>query len=315
MLAAVKVRIAVAPGGAETERVGLAALVDGLEQRGFDTVWLSDVPLAPTVDPLVGLAFAAGRTERLKLGANVVPIGRNPMLLAKELAQLDRLSDGRLLLSFVPGIDQPGERAALGSTGQDRGRILEETIRLLRRWWAGETVEHRSERWEFPGIAVRPLPVQRPLEVWLGGIGPKALDRVGRIGVGWLGAALSPTEAAAARARIDAAAADAGRVVDPEHHGLSIPYARSEPDPATHHRAPGASARRRSGRSPPRRSHRAARPRAAAHRRRAVEVRRAPDDRRVVGRRARLAGRRPARPPDLRRHLTLPSREGVEVGP
>jgi probable F420-dependent oxidoreductase len=229
----VKVRIAVAPGGAETERAGLAALVDGLEARGFDTIWLSDVPLAPTVDPLVGLAFAAGRTERLKLGANVVPIGRNPMLLAKELAQLDRLSAGRLLLSFVPGIDQPGERAALGSIGQDRGRILEDTIGLLRRWWAGETVEHRSERWDFPGIAVRPTPVQQPLEVWLGGIGPKALDRVGRIGDGWLGAALSPTEARSARERIDAAAAGAGRAVDPEHHGLSIPYARSEPDPAT----------------------------------------------------------------------------------
>jgi probable F420-dependent oxidoreductase len=233
MLACVKVRIAVAPGGAESERAGLAALVDGLEQRGFDTLWLSDVPLAPTIDPLVGLAFAAGRTERLKLGANVVPIGRNPMLLAKELAQLDRLSGGRLLLSFVPGIDQPGERAALGSTGRDRGRILEETIGLLRRWWAGQTVEHHSERWDFPGIAVRPRPVQEPLEIWLGGIGPKALDRVGRIADGWLGAALSPVEARAARERIDAAAAEAGRAVDPEHHGLSIPYARSEPSPET----------------------------------------------------------------------------------
>jgi probable F420-dependent oxidoreductase len=229
----VKVRFAVAPGGEPLGRVGFTALVDGLETRGFDTIWLSDIPLAPVTDPLVGLPFAAGRTVRLKLGANVVPIGRNPVLLARALAQLDHVSGGRLLLSFVPGLDQPGEREALGVPGRERGAYLEEVVPLLRRWWAGETVEHRSARFTFPGIAVRPQPVQQPLEIWLGGIGPKALDRVGRLADGWLGAALSPREAGVARARIDAAAAGAGRAVDPEHHGLSIPYARVEPDPAT----------------------------------------------------------------------------------
>jgi len=79
---------------------------------------------------------------------------------------------------------------------------------------------------------VRPRPMQQPLELWLGGIGPAALDRVGRLGDGWLGASASPAEAGVARARIDAAAAAAGRTIDPEHHGLSIPYARSEPDDA-----------------------------------------------------------------------------------
>ena len=233
MLSSVKVRIAVAPGPGTLERASLIDLVDGLEAREFDTIWLSDVPLAPTTDPLVALSFAAGRTERLKLGANVVPIGRNPILLAKALAQLDQLSAGRLLLSFVPGLDQRGEREALGIGPRERGSYLEEVIPLIRRWWAGETIEHHSARFTFPDIKVRPLPVQQPLEIWLGGIGPAALDRVGRLADGWLGAAVSATEAGAARARIDAAARAAGRTIDPEHHGLSIPYAHAKPDPAT----------------------------------------------------------------------------------
>jgi probable F420-dependent oxidoreductase len=203
--------------------------VDGLEARGFDTIWLSDVPLAPTIDPTVGLSFAAARTSRLKLGANVVPIGRNPMLLAKELAQIDQLSGGRLLLMIVPGIGRLAEREALGVLGTDRGAYLEEVVPLLRRFWSGEAVGHRGPRFSFSGITVRPRPVQDPLELWLGGMGPKALERAGRLADGWLGAALTPQEAGAARTRIEKAAADAGRAIDPEHFGLSIPYARSEP--------------------------------------------------------------------------------------
>jgi probable F420-dependent oxidoreductase len=229
----VKVRIAVAPGAGPWSTESYVSLVDGLEERGFDTIWLSDVPLAPTIDPSVGLAFAAGRTKRLKLGANVVPIGRNPMLLAKELAQIDQLSRGRLLLMIVPGLGRPAEREALGVLGADRGAYLDEVVPLLRRFWSGEEVEHHSDRFSFPGVSVRPCPVQDPLELWLGGMGPKALGRAGRLADGWLGAALAPAEAGAARVRIEEAAADAGRTIDPEHFGLSIAYARAEPSPDT----------------------------------------------------------------------------------
>ena len=83
---------------------------------GFDGLWLSDVPVAPVLDPLLGLALAAGRTRPAAPGRHLVPLGRNPFLLAKELAQLDQISGGRLLLSFVTGLGQPGERQALGST-------------------------------------------------------------------------------------------------------------------------------------------------------------------------------------------------------
>jgi probable F420-dependent oxidoreductase len=224
-----KIRFAVGPHAGSLSAPDMTAFAESLEATGFDGLWLSDLPVAPVLDPLLGLALAAGRTHRLHLGANLVPLGRNPFLLAKELAQLDQISGGRLLLSFVTGLGQPGERQALGLNGARRGDVLEEVLGLVRSWWAGETVDHRSERWTFDHLAPAARPVQDPLEVWLGGRGPEALDRVGRIADGWLGAQLTPAEAGPARRDIQAAALRAGREVDPEHFGMSIPYARITP--------------------------------------------------------------------------------------
>jgi probable F420-dependent oxidoreductase len=225
-----KVRFAVAPGGGAAD-TDLETFADVLEASSFDGVWLSDLPAGPLVDPLIGLALIAGRTSRVKLGANVVPLGRNPYLLAKGLAHLDQLSRGRLLLSFVTGVGAPEEAQVLGADAGNRGVVLEQVIALLRSWWAGETVDHDSTRWSFASVAAPVRPVQQPLELWLGGRGPKALARVGRIGDGWLGAALTPAESAVARKQIQASAAQAGREVDPEHFGVSIAYARESPDP------------------------------------------------------------------------------------
>ncbi len=225
----VKVRIAISPGGAPADPGLLAALVDGLEVRGFDTIWLSDVPLSPLVDPALGLAYAAARTTRLKLGANIVPFGRSPFVLAKELAQLDQLSRGRLLLSLVPGLDQPGERDALTIGRRHRGHYIDELIPLLRRWWAGEVVDHDSESFHCRGLLLPAVPVQQPLEIWLGGVGPAAIERAGRLSDGWLGANLTPAEAGIAARRILEIADAAGRHIDPEHFGLSIPYMRTPP--------------------------------------------------------------------------------------
>ncbi len=226
-----KIRFAVGPHAGSFHGAETAAFAEALEFAGFDGLWLSDLPVAPVLDPLLGLALAAGRTHRLHLGANLVPLGRNPFLLAKELAQLDQISGGRLLLSFVTGLGQPGERQALGLDGARRGEVLEEMIGLLRSWWAGETVDHHSARWAFDRLAAPVRPVQDPLEVWLGGRGPQALDRVGRIADGWLGAQLTPAEAGVARRQIQEAARRVAREVDPEHFGMSIPYARVFPGP------------------------------------------------------------------------------------
>ncbi|MCW2621873.1 MAG: putative oxidoreductase, partial [Frankiales bacterium] len=141
--------------------------------------------------------------------------GRNQVRLAKSLASLDVLSRGRLLVTFVPGLARGPERAAVGVPVSERAAAIETGIPRLRRWWAGEEVD---------GITVSPRPVQDPLEVWLGGLATPSLERCGRIADGWHGASCSPAQARAARATIEAAAAAAGRSVDPEHFGISLGY-------------------------------------------------------------------------------------------
>ena len=131
----------------------------------------------------------------------------------------------------MTGLGQPAERQALGLGDAARGDVLEEVLGLLRAWWTGLTVDHESERWSFSGVEPVERPLQNPLEIWLGGRGPKALDRVGRVADGWLGAQVSAPEARVARERIQAVAANSGREFDPEHFGLSIPYTRARPEP------------------------------------------------------------------------------------
>jgi probable F420-dependent oxidoreductase len=228
-----KVRIAVAPSFSSFDPDTFSAFIDGLEHQGFDTVWLSDIPMGAATDPLVALAHAAAHTTRLKLGTNIVPLGRNPMVLAKQLAQLDLLSNGRLLLSFVPGVDQPGERGALGIGRANRGRLLEEIIAMVRAWWNGDAVTAEHGPYVYEAVTVRPQPRQVPLEIWLGGMGPVALERAGRLADGWLGAVLEPAAAGEARRAIEQSARDAGRHIDADHFGLSLAYSRVDPTAET----------------------------------------------------------------------------------
>ena len=224
-----KIRIAVTPPASALRAEVFSDYLRAAEQLGFDTLWLSDIPLGALGDPLVSLTFAAARTARMKLGANLVPLGRNPWWLAKQLAQLDQLSHGRLLLSFVPGLGTAAERAALGHTRGDRGVALEHIIALLRQWWAGLPVTATYADFRFDNVSLSPTPRQTPLEIWLGGVGPLALRRVARCGDGWLTAAATPDEAAAGCASILRESTALQRFIDPEHFGISIPFARAEP--------------------------------------------------------------------------------------
>ncbi len=225
-----KVRFAVSPPRSALEDAEFPLYLDECERLGFDTMWLSDIPLGGLGDPLINLTFAAAYTSRLKLGANLVPLGRHPYWLAKQLAQLDRLSHGRLLISLVPGLGQPAERKALGYPTGNRGKVVDEMIALMRRWWAGETVNQQWRGYEFEDIAVEPTPMQEPLELWLGGISAMALERVANLADGWLTSAATPAEAGAGRTAIERRAQEIGRVVDIDHFGISIPYCLEKPE-------------------------------------------------------------------------------------
>ncbi|MDA8045798.1 MAG: LLM class flavin-dependent oxidoreductase [Actinomycetota bacterium] len=206
-----KVRFAVSVGLGPPDPVALGAVCAAAEAKGFDSLWLSDVPSLPSTEPTLGAAYAAAVTRKVHLGINLIPFGATPYVVAHHLAQLDQLTGGRLLVTLVPGLDLPGEREALGTAGRHRGRLMEEVIGQLRDLWAGD-------------LPVKPA--QEPLELWLGGSGPEAIARAGRVSDGWLGSLVSPRRAGQIRAGIQAAAAEAGRSIDPEHFGLSVGYAR-----------------------------------------------------------------------------------------
>jgi probable F420-dependent oxidoreductase len=184
---------------------------------------------------VVGLAWAAASNPRLKVGTTMLLPGRNVVRLAKQLASLDGLCRGRLLVTLVPGLTHAPERDVIGVDPKQRGAVIDDALPLLRRLWAGETVTHDGPAGRFRDVTLWPLPVQQPLEVWLGGTVPAALDRCGRLSDGWLPSLCTPAEAAAGRAVIEDAAARAGRSISPEHFGMSIGYATAPIDPATAH--------------------------------------------------------------------------------
>jgi len=228
-----KIRIGVGAGGASSTPEALGELVTGIDELGFDSLWLSEVLTGPVPDPVVGLSWAAARNPRLKLGTTMLLPGRNVVRLAKQLASLDLLCKGRLLVTLVPGLTYPPEREAIGVDPKRRGAIIDEALPLLRRLWAGETVSHEGAAGAFRDVKLSPLPVQQPLEVWLGGTVPAALERCGRLSDGWLPSLCTPEEAAAGRVVIEEAAARAGRSISSEPFGMSIGYAREPIDPAT----------------------------------------------------------------------------------
>jgi probable F420-dependent oxidoreductase len=202
-----------------------ASLCDDLERLGFDSLWLSERVNAPGPDPLTALAVAAGRTRRLKLGTSVLVLpGRNPVLLAKELASLDVLSGGRLLPAVGLGAVDPAEQAAFGVNRAERGPRFDEMLPLLRRLWTEDDVSHHGTHHHLDGVTVRPRPIQTPLEVWLGGQAPSELRRCGRLGDGWLPSFCDADDVAAGLPVVTQAAAAAGRSIDPGHIGALVAY-------------------------------------------------------------------------------------------
>ena len=205
---------------------GFATVVDALETLRFDSLWLSERIGGEAPDPLVAMAFAAGRTKRLKFGMSVMVLpGRNPVVLAKELATLDRLSNGRLLPAFGLGVADPQEQQAFGVAREERAKRFDEALTVLRKCWLDDKVTHHGTFFHYDDLRVLPKPKQTPPEVWLGGIAPSELKRVGRLADGWLPSFVTPDDVAVGRKVVEEVAAQHDRTIDPEHFGALIPYA------------------------------------------------------------------------------------------
>jgi probable F420-dependent oxidoreductase len=229
-----KVRIGFGLGtvgtGADASLFG--AIVDALEDLRFDSLWLSERATGPTLEPLVALAVAAGRTRKLKLGTSVQVLpGRNPLLLAKGWATLDVLSGGRALPAFGLGVVDPSEQQAFGVAREERAARFDEALALVRRFWTEPTVDHDGTYYRYTGVGIGVRPQQQPPDVWLGGRAPGELRRVGRVADGWLPSFTTPVIAAEGREVVLAAADAAGRSIDPEHWGALVAYAPHEIPP------------------------------------------------------------------------------------
>jgi probable F420-dependent oxidoreductase len=201
-----------------------AVIVDALEELGFDSLWLSERISGPAPDPVVAMAFGAGRTERLKFGTSVLVLpGRNPVVLAEELATLATMSVGRLLPAFGLGTVDPVEQQAFGVRRDERAALFDESLEVMRKCWTGEPFDHDGERYHYEGVTVRPAPER--MDVWLGGYAPSELRRIGRLADGWLPSFILPTDAAAGRREIERVCAEHDRAIEEDHYGALIPYA------------------------------------------------------------------------------------------
>lgn len=203
-------------------------VVDRLEKLRFDSLWLSERISGPAPDPVVAMSMAAARTQRLKFGMSVMVLpGRNPIVLAKELATLDRMSGGRLLPAFGLGVADPHEQQAFGVERNQRAKIFNEALQIIRECWQNDAVTFHGEHFHYDNISVLPKPHQQPPEVWLGGIAESELRRVGRMADGWLPSFVTPDDAARGWQEIIRVAAENDREIDPEHFGVLLPYSTS----------------------------------------------------------------------------------------
>lgn len=207
--------------GADTGPDELGDLVDQLEQLGIDSLWLSELVYAKAVDPIVGMAYALARTQRLKVGTSVVVLpGRHPVLVAKQLASLAALAPRRVLPVFGLRSAIVAERELFPVPDGKRAAVFDESLRLLRASLETDG-PFAGDFFTVTSAAVAPRPA-RPLDIWLGGSAPAAFERIGRFADGWLGSFLTPAEARRGREAIEQAAADAGRAIEPDHFGINL---------------------------------------------------------------------------------------------
>jgi probable F420-dependent oxidoreductase len=167
----------------------------------------------PLHEPLTMMTYIAGVTKTIELGPSVVILpARQTVLVAKQAADLDVLSGGRLRLGVGVGRNED-EYRALGAEFHNRGARCEEQIELLKRLWTEESVEFEGQWDRVSGGGLNPLPIQRPIPIWIGASSapiPRILRRIGRQADGWFVLA-TPEDFPRLQAEIHQAATEAGR--------------------------------------------------------------------------------------------------------
>ncbi|RSM89601.1 TIGR03854 family LLM class F420-dependent oxidoreductase [Kibdelosporangium aridum] len=222
-----KVRIGVGLGPHED----FVEAIDHAEAIGIDSIWFSEVVFAEHVDPFIGMAYALSRTQNMKVGTGVAVLpGRNPILVAKQLASLAALAPKRVLPVFGLQPARKPERQAFPVPHGKRGELFDETMQVVRRLLTEDSVTFNGTFHTLENASIKPRP--RRMDIWFAGTARPGLERTGRLADGWLGSFLTPAQCRLAKRTIEAAAAGAGREIEADHYGISIAVATDGIPPA-----------------------------------------------------------------------------------
>ena len=211
------------------------------EELGFESIWYAEHPAVPIksdspfpatggeipwtyshfTDPYIALARASGATSTIKLGTGITLVPeRNPLLLAKEIASLDRFSGGRFLFGIGTGWLRE-ETEIFGGDFEHRWTQTREALEVMKELWTKDEAEYHGKYYNFPPVKSYPKPAQQPHPpIIIGGHARNVLRRIVAHADGWLPNRISPAELEDSRKRLDAMAAEAGR--DPKSITISV---------------------------------------------------------------------------------------------
>jgi probable F420-dependent oxidoreductase len=209
------------------------ALVDfgiRMEQLGFDSIWVWDhvllgvQPNFPIIESLTLLTAIAARTSKIKLGTGILVLPmRNPVILAKQLGSMDLLSNGRLVMGLASGWYKR-EFDAVGVPFDKRGKIMDENLDILKRFWTEDMVKGEWMFHKIPAGVMFPKPVQKPYPpLLIGGYVDRVLKRAALAGDGWLTYFYRPESFATSWAKIRGFAKEAGKDPDKLLNASQLP--------------------------------------------------------------------------------------------
>ncbi len=211
------------------------------EELGFESLWYAEHPAVPVqsdspfpatggeipwtyshfTDPYIALARASGATTTIKLGTGITLVPeRNPLLLAKEIASLDRFSGGRFLFGIGTGWLKE-ETEIFGGDFEHRWTQTREALEVMKELWTKDEAEYHGKYYNFPPVKSYPKPAQQPHPpIIIGGLARNVLRRIVAHADGWLPNRITPAEVEDSRKRLDAMAEEAGR--DPKSITISV---------------------------------------------------------------------------------------------
>ena len=218
-----------------------AFMASKAEELGFESLWYAEHPAVPVesnspfpatggevpwtyshfTDPYIALARASGATSTIKLGTGITLVPeRNPLLLAKEIASLDRFSGGRFLFGIGTGWLRE-ETEIFGGDFEHRWTQTREALEVMKELWTKDEAEYHGKYYNFPPVKSYPKPAQQPHPpIIIGGLARNVLRRIVAVGDGWLPNRVTPAEVEDSRKRLDAMAEEAGR--DPKSITISV---------------------------------------------------------------------------------------------